>query len=197
MIEFSQAADNNKADICDKLCNILTSSRHLLEIGSGTAQHAVHMAQRLPHLIWQTSELAINLKTVQARLDHERPQNVKDPIELDVSSQPWALASCDAIYSANTVHIMSWADVEHLFHGVGKTLQNNGFLCLYGPYKYNGNFTTPSNERFDQWLKQNDPVSGVRDFEEVNRLAQDQQLVLQNDFAMPANNQLLVWQRQI
>ncbi len=196
-LTFSQPAENNKIDICDRLCDILKSSSHLLEIGSGTGQHATYMAPRLPHLIWQTSELAQNLENVSARLKLEAPKNVRHPIELDVSAHPWPLASCDVIYSANTVHIMSWSHVEQLFLGVGKTLEKGGLLCLYGPYKYNGNFTTPSNQRFNQWLKQNDPESGIRDFEAVDKLAQNQGLVLQNDYAMPANNQLLVWRRSL
>jgi len=195
MLTFSQPAENNKIDICDRLCDILNNSSHLLEIGSGTGQHATYMAPRLPHLIWQTSELAENLENVSARLELDVPENVRAPVELDVSSQPWPLTSCDVIYSANTVHIMSWGHVEQLFQGVGTTLEKAGLLCLYGPYKYNGDFTTPSNQRFDQWLKGNNPESGIRDFEAVNRLAQNQGLVLQKDFDMPANNQLLVWRR--
>jgi len=194
-LTFSQPAENNKIDICDRLCDILSHSSHLLEIGSGTGQHATYMAPRLPHLIWQTSGLAQDLKNVSARLELEARENVRAPIELDVSSHPWPLTSCDVIYSANTVHIMSWAHVEQLFLGVGKTLEKGGFLCLYGPYKYNGDFTTPSNQRFDQWLKGNDPLSGIRSFEAVDRLAQNQGLALLKDYAMPANNQLLVWRR--
>jgi len=195
MLTFSQAAENNKIHICDRLCDVLKPCRHLLEIGSGTGQHATYMAPRLPQLVWQTSELAENLENVLARLEAEGAENIRTPIKLDVSAHPWGLSACDVIYSANTVHIMSWAHVEHLFRGVGEILENNGFLCLYGPYKYNGEFTTPSNQRFDQWLKDQDPVSGIRDFEAVDELAQDHGLVLREDFAMPANNQLLVWQR--
>jgi len=195
MLTFSQAAENNKVHICDRLCEVLEPCRHLLEIGSGTGQHAVYMAERLPQLVWQTSDLAGNLVNVCARLEAEGGANIRPPIELDVSVHPWPLSSCDVIYSANAVHIMSWTHVEHLFQGVGEALQKDGFLCLYGPYKYNGEFTTPSNQRFDQWLKNNDPVSGIRDFEAVDELAQNQGLILREDFTMPANNQLLVWQR--
>ncbi len=195
MLTFSQAAENNKVHICDRLCEVLKPCRHLLEIGSGSGQHAVYMAQRLPHLVWQTSELAENLDNLRARLEAEGADNIRQPIDLDVSSHPWPVSACDAIYSANTVHIMSWAHVEHLFRGVGVTLENNGFLCLYGPYKYNGAFTTPSNQHFDQWLRDKDPASGIRDFGAVDDLAQNQGLVLHKDFSMPANNQLLVWQR--
>ncbi len=195
MIAFSQAAENNKVHICDKLSSVLKNASFLLEIGSGSGQHAVHMAQHLSHLTWQPSELAENLNVLNTRLTQEAPENVENALALDVSSQPWPLSSCDAIYSANVVHYMSWTRVEHLFDGVGQILDQGGILCLYGPYKYNGNFTTESNARFDQWLKQGDAQRGVRDFEEVDRLANKQGLSLKHDFAMPANNQLLVWQR--
>jgi len=197
MLTFSQSAENNKIHICDRLCITLKSCRHLLEVGSGTGQHAIYMAPRLPHITWQTSDLAENLSNVRARLNAEGPENVKHPLELDVSSHPWPVAACDVVYSANSVHIMSWAHVENLFKGVGKILADEGFLCLYGPYKYNGKFTTQSNQRFDLWLRQNDAASGIRDFEAVDGLAQSNGLILQEDFAMPANNQLLIWQRKI
>jgi len=183
--------------ICEHLCALLKSSRHLLEIGSGTGQHAVYMGLRLPHLTWQTSDLAANLENLRTMLDLDGPENVQQPLELDVSSHPWPVSACDVVYSANSVHIMSWLDVENLFKGVGKILAEEGFLCLYGPYKYNGEFTTQSNQRFDLWLRQNDSASGIRDFEAVDGLAQNNGLILQEDFAMPANNQLLIWQRKI
>lgn len=196
MLAFSQSAENNKQPIGDKFTDLLANASHLLEIGSGTGQHATYMAQKLPHLIWQPSELAENLPNLQARLDAEAPKNVKAPFSLDVANHPWPLSACDVIYSANTVHIMSWTHVKQLFHGVGEILAPNGLLCLYGPYKYQGTFTTPSNEKFDNWLKQRDANSGIRNFEDMDQLAAEQGLVLQNDFAMPANNQLLVWQRR-
>lgn len=196
MLAFSEAAESNKQPICDILCQILGDGRHLLEIGSGAGQHAVYMAKRLPHLTWQPSEVAQHMTSLTARLDAEAPDTVPPAVQLDVADQPWPLKSTDVVYSANTVHIMSWGHVEHLFRGVGETLAPNGLLCLYGPYKYQGAFTTPSNEKFDGWLKGRDAESGIRNFEDMDKLAKEQGLILKNDYAMPVNNQLLVWQRQ-
>ena len=191
----SQAAENNKEPIARVLRDAFAEARTVLEIASGTGQHAVHLGRCLPHLIWQPSDLAENLDGIGARLAEEGPPNVNPPLELDVSRHPWPASPVDGVFSANCVHIVSWTNVEHLFRGVGHLLSDGGTLCLYGPYKYGGDFTTESNARFDGWLKQTDPVSGIRDFEAVDDLARAQGLSLVNDHPMPANNQLLVWRR--
>lgn len=199
MLPFSQAAENNKEPIANILRDAFKNARSVLEIGSGTGQHAVHLGEALAHLTWQTSELPGNLDGVATRLAAEGPENVPTnviaPVALDVSVHPWPIAHVDGIFSANCVHIMSWDHVAHLFRGVGEVLGSGGTLCLYGPYKYGGEFTTPSNADFDDWLKARDRLSGVRDFEAVDALAQAQGLSLLADHPMPANNQLLVWRR--
>lgn len=192
---FSQAAENNKEPIAQILRTAFADVRTVLEIGSGTAQHAVYFGQCLPHLVWLTSDLAHNLPDIQARLAAQAPANVMAPVALDVAMQRWPVSDIDGVFSANAVHIMSWTHVTHMFRGIGEILCDRATLCLYGPFKYGGEFTTPSNAQFDLWLKQRDPLSGVRDFEAVNALAQAQGLHLVADHAMPANNQLLVWRR--
>lgn len=192
---FSQAAENNKEPIAQILRTAFANVRTVLEIGSGTAQHAVYFGHCLPHLVWQTSDLAHNLPDIQARLAAQAPANVIAPVALDVAMQRWPVSDIDGVFSANAVHIMSWTHVTHMFRGIGEILCDRATLCLYGPFKYGGEFTTPSNAKFDLWLKQRDPLSGVRDFEAVNALAQAQGLDLVADHAMPANNQLLVWRR--
>jgi cyclopropane fatty-acyl-phospholipid synthase-like methyltransferase len=107
--------------------------------------------------------------------------------------EPWPVARVDGIFSANTLHIMPAAHVEYFFRGVQRTLRTGGKLCVYGPFKYQGEFTTSSNARFDEWLKERNPLSGVRDFEHVDTLAKAAGLQLRFDHALPANNQLLVW----
>ena len=198
MLAFSQAAENNKEPIAEVLRRVFVNRGAILEIGSGTGQHAVHFGRSLPHLTWQASDLPENLELLAARIVAEGPENVYPPIALDVAQQPWPVTSdtFDGIFCANSIHIMSWPHVEALFAGIGAHLTENGIVCLYGPFKYAGAFTTESNARFDNWLKQRDPLSGVRDFESVDALAQAQGMVLQHDFPMPANNQLIVWQRQ-
>lgn len=197
MLAFSQAAENNKDPIADILRRIFANSRAILEIGSGTGQHAVHFSRCLPHLTWQASDLPEHLDMLAARISVEGPENVCPPIALDVAQQTWPVgcATFDGVFCANSIHIMSWPHVEALFAGIGAHLTENGILCLYGPFKYAGAFTTESNARFDDWLKQRDPRSGVRDFEAVDALALAQGMALQHDFPMPANNQLIVWQR--
>ncbi len=195
ILAFSQAAENNREPIAQILRETFADVRNVLEIGSGTGQHAVYMGQCLPHLIWRTSDLAHNLPGIQARLTAEAPANVMAPVALDVATQSWPVTDIDGVFSANTVHIMSWAHVTQLFRGIGEILCEQAIVCLYGPFKYDGKFTTPSNAQFDLWLKQRDPLSGIRDFESVDALARAQGLHPVADHAMPANNQLLVWRR--
>ncbi|MSP43831.1 MAG: DUF938 domain-containing protein [Alphaproteobacteria bacterium] len=194
-LPFSQAAENNKGPIADLLCDTFSAVREVLEIGSGTGQHAVYFGQRLPHLTWRTSDLESNLADIQARLAVEAPANVLPPIALDVAMQPWPVMDVDGVFSANAVHIMSWDHVTHMFRGIGQIIPERATICLYGPFKYKGDFTTPSNAQFDLWLKQRYPRSGVRDFEAVDALARAIGLRLVADHPMPANNQLLVWRR--
>jgi len=199
VIEYSEACERNKQPILKLLGDALADSRRVLEVGSGTGQHAVHFARHLNHIVWHPTELSQGLAPLTARLRAEAPANVMEPLELDVAHDPWPApvvdGEFDAVFTANTLHIMSWTSVESFFDGLGLVLNAGGVLCVYGPFRYGRAFTTPSNERFDQMLKARDPLSGVRDFEAVNALARDQGLELLADHAMPANNQLLVWRR--
>ena len=194
-LPFSPAAENNKQAILEVLKTAFADVRHVLEIGSGTGQHAVYFAQHLPALSWTPSDLRPALDGIRARLAQEGGDNIVDPVVLDLASANWPVEQVDAVFSANVVHIVSWPLVEALFAGLGRVLAPGGLLCLYGPYKYNGQYTTESNANFDLWLKDRDPRSGIKDFEAVNDLALAQCLRLVQDHAMPANNQLLVWRR--
>lgn len=193
MLNFSPASENNKHAILTHLTDILADTTELLEIGSGSGQHAIFFAERLPNLTWQTSELADAVAALKYNVKHYAPDNVLTPVLLDVCNHPWPILQTSAIYTANTLHIMPWISVVQLFRGVGEVLLQQGLLCIYGPFKYEGKFTTPSNADFDQWLKHGNPQSGIRDFEAVNRLAIDQGLSLLCDYPMPANNQLLIF----
>lgn len=195
MSSFSEACERNKEPILRVLKEAFRNSSEVLEIGSGTGQHAVYFGRYLPHLIWQTTELEENLAGLRERLQREGPDNVKSPLPLDVSQQPWPVSVAGTIFTANTLHIMSWDHVKHMFRGVGSTLQTGGILCIYGPFRYYGAYTSESNALFDQSLKKRDPLSGIRDFEAVNQLAIEQGLSLIKDYPMPANNQALVWKR--
>jgi cyclopropane fatty-acyl-phospholipid synthase-like methyltransferase len=196
MLPFSEACERNKGPILDILRNVLAPARHVLEIGSGTGQHAVWFARHLPHLQWQPTDRATELPGLRERIASEGPPNLLAPIELDVLVAPRRLPPADAVFSANTLHIMGWPGVEAFFRGVATALTAAGAtLAVYGPFRYRGDYTSPSNAAFDQWLRQRDPASGVRDFEAVDALARAAGLSLVADHAMPANNQLLVWRR--
>lgn len=197
MLTFSQAAENNKQPIASLLGEWFAPCRSVLEIGSGTGQHAVFFAQNLPHLTWQPSELAPALAPLAARIAAQAPANLLTPVVLDVRLADWPLPApaYDGIFSANCLHIMAWPSVTRLFAGLGKVLAPAGTVCLYGPFRYNGAYTSDSNARFDEWLRQRDSDSGIRDFEAVDALAKQAGLILKADVAMPANNQLLVWRK--
>lgn len=196
MLPFSEACERNKGPILDVLREAFEPVRRVLEIGSGTGQHAVWFARHLPHLDWQPTERPGELPGLRLRVEREGPANLRAPLGLDVGLLPWPVAAADAVFSANTLHIMPWAGVEAFFDGVARVLPASGAtLAVYGPFRYGGDFTTPSNAAFDEWLRLRDPASGIRDFEAVDLLARRAGLVLAADHAMPANNQLLVWRR--
>ncbi|MCP4181776.1 MAG: DUF938 domain-containing protein [Hyphomicrobiales bacterium] len=192
-LETWRSTDNNKVVICEKLIEIFSRQHRILEIGSGTGQHAVWFARHMPHLIWQTSDRHQNLEFIRQRLAVEGSDNIAQPLELDVTTNLWPDPVYDGVFAANCIHIMAWNMVVSMFDGIGQKLGKDGRVVLYGPFKYAGEFTTPSNEQFDKWLKDQNHESGIRDFEAVDGLAQDIGLRLIADHSMPANNQLIVW----
>lgn len=196
MKPFAESCEQNREPILEVLRSELADKTRLLEIGSGTGQHAVYFAPEFPQLLWQTSDLAEMHSGIQAWLDEAALSNVLPPLTLDVCADDWPQGGYDAVFSANTAHIMAWSQVACFIRGVGRALRGSGVFCLYGPFNYNGHYTSESNARFDAWLKSRDPLSGVRDFEAVNELARAAGLVLKCDYEMPANNRTLVWSRR-
>jgi SAM-dependent methyltransferase len=194
MKPYAESCEKNKEPVLGVLKEIFANSTRVLEISSGTGQHAVYFGRELPHLIWQPSELAQNLPGIRAWLDEAQLPNVLPPLAIDVNDARWPVTAVDAIFNANTVHIISWAEVERMFAHIARAIAPGGCVCLYGPYNYDGKFTSESNARFDAWLKARDPNSGVRDFEAVNRLAASHVLQLLRDIEMPSNNRMLVWE---
>jgi cyclopropane fatty-acyl-phospholipid synthase-like methyltransferase len=195
MKPFAESCEENKLPILEVLREEFAAVRRVLEIGSGTGQHAVFFAAQLPHLDWQTSDVAEYHAGIRAWIDDAGLANVRAPLMLDVAHDVWPDAAYDGVFSANTTHIMGWPEVEAMIAGIGRVLEPGGRFCLYGPFNYGGRFTSESNARFDQWLKARDPRSGVRDFEDLDRLAGAAGLRLAQDYAMPANNRTLVWVR--
>lgn len=191
---YAESCEENKAPILAVLSRLFADVHSVLEIGSGTGQHAVHFAAAMPHLIWYTSDVAEHHSGMHVWLDEAALPNTRAPIALDVRGN-WPEETYDAVFSANTVHIMSWPAVEALFTGIGKVLAEGGCFALYGPFNYNAQYSSESNRRFDVWLKQRDPLSGIRDFADLNRLAEAQGLKFEEDIEMPVNNRILVWRR--
>ena len=192
---FAESCVQNRDPILAVLAEVFADRRRVLEIGSGTGQHAVYFGAELAHLVWQTADVPAHHPGIRAWLIDAALPNVLPPLALEACQTGWHGDRYDAVFSANTLHIMGWPEVEKCFAGVGAVLKPGGVLAVYGPFNYKGAFTSESNARFDAWLKARDPASGVRDFEAVDALARAQGLVLQHDFTMPANNRTLVWRR--
>jgi cyclopropane fatty-acyl-phospholipid synthase-like methyltransferase len=195
MLPFSEACERNKAPILGVLEQAFADLSSVVEIGSGTGQHAVHFARHLPHLAWQPTERAGPLPALAARVALDGPPNLRSPIELDVNWSSWPFVAPDAVFTANTFHIMSWDEVRSFFAGVGRTLSRDGLLAIYGPFRYAGRYTSDSNEAFDRVIRERYPKGGIRDFEALEELATAEQLEFVADNPMPANNQLLLWRR--
>jgi hypothetical protein len=193
---FTPACERNRDPILSVLHAHFSDRTHALEIGSGTGQHAVYFAAALPSLIWQTSDRSENLPGIRAWLAEANLANTPPPIELDVATGLWPTARYDAIFSANTLHIMSWAEVEMLFAALAGITTTDAKLAIYGPFNYDGAYTSASNAAFDESLKQRAPHMGIRDRQGVDRLAHEAGFALIDDVPMPANNRMLVWQRQ-
>jgi len=194
-LPWSQACENNKRPILEVLQRYLPESATMLEIGSGTGQHASFFAAEMPHLIWQTSDLAANHPGIRGRIAMAGLANIRPPLDLDVGDADWGLATADAVFSANTAHIMGWPAVCAMIAGVGRLLPPGGRFLLYGPFNYGGRHTSESNARFDLSLRMSNPVMGIRDFEQIAGEAAAAGLELEEDCEMPANNRVLVWQR--
>lgn len=192
---FSQACENNKQPILQIIQTVFHQSTVVWEIGSGTGQHACYFAENLPHLIWQPTDRVENRLGIDLWVEEAGLSNLCKSLALNVVDEQWPCQEIDALFTANTLHIMSWQEIECLFSGLAKYLTDKAVVCIYGPFNYQGNYTSTSNEQFDQWLKARDPKSGIRDFEAIEVLAKAANLITRNDFTMPANNRLLVLQK--
>ena len=198
---FAPSCERNRAPILEVLQTYFRDRHAVLEIGSGTGQHAVHFAEAMPWLQWQCSDRAEQLAGIRQWLDEARLANTPAPVVLDVATGPWprppaGLAAFDAAFTANTLHIMAWPAVEACFAGLDAVLADDATLVVYGPFNVGGTYTSDSNRDFDRWLKARDPASGIRDLEAVDALAAKIGLQLRDDIAMPSHNRCLVWRRQ-
>jgi SAM-dependent methyltransferase len=190
---YAESSEQNQEPILTVLREVLAGCTRVLEIGSGTGQHAVHFGRHLPHLIWLPSDLPESLPGVRLWLEDAGLPNVEPPLALDVRDPVWPVGPVDGVFSANTAHIMNWASVAAMFTGVGRVLREGGVFVLYGPFHYGGQATSPSNARFDAQLRARDPAMGVRHFEDLDALARQAGMRLLRDEPMPVNNRTLVW----
>ena len=194
MKRYSDACERNRDPILAVLRRVFADRTAVLEIGSGTGQHAAYFAPALPHLDWQPSDVAENLPSVRVWREEAQTPRLLEPIELDVD-RPFPALKVDAVFTANTLHIVSWAQVERMLGAIGELLPAAGIFAVYGPFNYGGKYTAPSNEAFDASLRGRDPKSGLRDIEALVALAERHRLVLKEDNTMPANNRLLVFRK--
>jgi len=191
--QHAPSFEGNKDYILPMLREALPARGLVLEVGSGTGQHAAFFAAHFPQLVWQPTDLAANLPSIAAWRAEAGLANLRAPLELDLFHGRWPVSAAQAVVCINTVHIVAWKGVENLFAGAGRVLEPGGVMYVYGAYRYATRPLEPSNEKFDQWLKDRDPVSGVRDFEAVNALAERHGLVLHEDRAMHGNNRSIWW----
>ena len=192
---FAPACERNKGPILEVLRRVFADAADVLEIGSGTGQHAVWFAAGLPHLVWRASDLPECHAGINAWIDNAGLANLEGPLALDVAYRPWPLASAGGAFSANTAHYMHWPEVEAMFGGVADLLPPGAGFALYGPFACDGRHSSASNAAFDRMLRAHDPGFGVRDRRDLDRLAADGGMRLEEDVAMPSNNRILVWRK--
>jgi cyclopropane fatty-acyl-phospholipid synthase-like methyltransferase len=190
---FSQACINNRDFILEHLSVLFGEESNVLEVGSGTGQHGVYFSRHLP-VQWQMSDVEENHEGINAWIAETAAENCLAPVVLDVSDSVWSSQRYNALFTANSLHIMSWGNVLHFFQKAHTVLEPNGLVIVYGPFNYNGAYTSDSNARFDQFLQASSPEKGIRDIEKINKLALENYLSPVADYQMPANNRLLVWE---
>lgn len=194
-LPYSQSCENNKSVILEHLQKVFADRERVLELASGTGQHATWFAAHMPWLQWQPTDIPSNTAVLEPRCRTYSGQNLCPVKALDVTDRPWSVDVPHALFTANCLHIMPYIAVEALFDALGNQAKVDTCLVVYGPFNYGGEYTSQSNARFDQWLAQQHPLSAIRDFEKVDALAQAAGFTLEQDNEMPANNRLLVWRK--
>lgn len=194
MKKIETACDRNQGPILEVLKEVISpDNRKLFEIGSGTAQHAIFMAPHFPDITWTTSDVLSNNKNIKHHLEKANIPNIKGPFEFEVGKDEFPRVPFDLVFTANTFHIMSWKDCKILMKFFGNRLREGSQVIIYGPFNYDGEFTSESNAEFDRTLKERNPQSGIRAFEDVNNNMIKRGFALFKDYEMPANNRMLVY----
>lgn len=193
---YSAACDRNKEPILHVLQQvILPSDRRLLEVGTGTGQHAVYLAPHFPQLEWFPTDLSVNIPGMNLWFQEAKIPNIQKPVRLDVGKDDFPKLKFDVVFTANTFHIMHWKECKSFMKLLGNRLREGSRFVVYGPFKYEGKFTSESNADFDLSLKGRDPLMGIRAFEDVLANMTKNGFELLEDYEMPANNRVLVFQR--
>ena len=195
MKPFSKACENNKLPILNIISPFFCAGGDVLEIGSGTGQHAIFFADNLPAIRWHTSDRIENHVGIVEWIEESMLPNVEFPLELDVVSDKWPTSIFDGVFTANTYHIMHWHEVVTMVEGVKHILSVDGIFMIYGPFNYNNDYTSSSNRLFDDMLKERDLQSGLRNFEDLESLTKNNSLALYEDVTMPGNNRLLIFKK--
>lgn len=190
---YSSSSEENKHVILNVIQKWLVDSKTVLEIASGTGQHAIYFAKNMAYLTWQTSDLIESHLGINLWIKESALTNILPPLKIDVSENNWPVETYDAVYSANSFHIMSKDNVVDFFRHVSSVLNSTGLVIIYGPFNYHGQYTCESNANFDIWLKQRNEKSGIKDFEFCHDLAVNSGLQLADDIEMPQNNRILIW----
>jgi len=187
----------NRDPILDVLKRVLPSRGVVLEIASGSGEHAAYFAQELPSLIWQPTDPDPEaLSSVAAHRTDAGAGNLLAPLQLDVTSARWPVERADAVMCCNMIHIAPWEACEGVIAGAARTLPAGGILYLYGPYKIAGRHTAPNNEAFDADLRARNPAWGIRDLDDVVALARRHNFALVETVQMPANNLSVIFRRE-
>ncbi|MFC3195516.1 DUF938 domain-containing protein [Marinicella sediminis] len=193
---FAPACERNQQVIAEVLAMVVEDrALTVMEMGSGTGQHAVYFAEKMPHLTWCPTDLANNHKGIRQWLADAALPNIAQPVRYEVGKDDWPELDADLVFTANTLHIMSVDLVQHWIRDLGQHLKTGALVMIYGPFKYQGRYTAESNATFDQWLKAEDHRRGIRDFEQLDEWMIQQGLKLVVDISMPANNQILLYER--
>ena len=196
--EILKASDRNKDPILKVLKEVLTiDNKRILEIGSGPAEHAVYFAKNLKDIIWTTTDVLSEHGRIKAALDKAKLPNLRGPLAFEIGKDDFPKYNYDIVFTANTFHIMSWKQCKNLMKILGNRLREGSQVIIYGPFNYEGNFTSESNAQFDQSLKAQDPAAGIRSFEDINKNMKKNGFELFKDYEMPANNRMLVFTRLV
>lgn len=194
---FAPAAERNRRPILDVLRRVLPARGLVVELASGSGQHAAYFAEHLPALRWQPTEAsAEGLESIGAWAEETARDNLLTPLELDVRWPRWPVLEADALVCINMIHISPWETTEALFRGASAVLTTGSPLITYGPYRLHGHHTAPSNAAFDESLRSRNAGWGVRDIDDLCELAKRTGFKLGERVEMPANNMTLVWLRE-